>query len=295
MQMLLRKSCLFLTCGLLGASGVAAQSPAQNEPIVVEGTANLQKQIDRFIKNLTPAPIHGQLSRFETKVCPLAVGLGRDQGALVIARMRRVAEAAHIPLAKSNCRPNVILIVAADKRALLERLERERPYMFPDSWSLSRIHELERNPAPAAAWAIEGVTSADGQALNQGAEVAVNRTFRVGSRLTPSARPYFAAAVVVVQSNALDGLTTTQLADYAAMRAYVRTDPGKLDASTPGTILTLLDTPMGQPVPITLTAWDLSFLKSFYASRENSYSEYQRAQMKGAMKRELEHRQSTPP
>ena len=35
-------------------------------------------------------------------------------------------------------------------------------------------------------------------------------------------------SVVVVQASALDGLTTTQLADYAAMRAFVRTDPAKL-------------------------------------------------------------------
>jgi hypothetical protein len=45
---------------------------------------------------------------------------------------------------------------------------------------------------------------------------------------------------------------------------------------------------MGSAVPITLTEWDFTFLKSFYSSTKNMYAEYQRAQMKGIMKRELD-------
>ena len=289
--MVLRTPHALLVAGLIAASGAAAQTPPASEPIIVEGTANSDKQIDRFIRNLTPGPIHGQLSRFETKVCPLSVGLAPERNALVVDRMRHVAAAAGIPLAPADCRPNIIVIVTNNKADLIERLLRKRSYMFPDSWSMATIRAMERDPAPAAAWAIEGVTTAEGASLNYGTEVPVNRTARAASRLTPAARPYFAAAVVVVQANALAGLTTTQLADYAAMRTFVRTDPKKLDSSAPNSILTLLDTPMGQPVPVTLTAWDLSFLKSFYASRANAYAEYQRAQTKSLMKRELEKQQ----
>lgn len=282
---------LTLAGGLLAASPVAAQQASASEPIVVEGIANSQKQIDRFIKKLTPGPIHGQLSRFQTKVCPLSIGLTPERNALVVKRMRDVAAAARIPLAEPDCRPNIILIVTNNKAALIEQLLRKRSYMFPDAWSMATIHALERDPSPDAAWAIEGVTSAGGQPLNYGSEVPVNRTTRAASRLTTAVVPYFAAAVLVVQTNALDGLTTTQLADYAAMRTFVRTDPKLIDPSTPGTILTLLETPMGQPVPLTLTAWDLSFFKSFYATRPDVWSEYQRAQTRVLMTRELEKQQ----
>lgn len=280
-------------CGLAGASAASAQpAQPQSEPIVVEGVADSQKQIDHFIKQLTTAPIHGQLSRFETKICPLSVGLAPARNALVIGRMRRVTAAAGIPLAAPDCRPNVILIVTNNKSALLEQLFKKRSYMFPDSWSVSHIHELERDPAPALAWAIEGVTTADSAPLNYGSEVPLNRTTRAASRLTPAARPYFTASVVLVEAKALDGLTTTQLADYAAMRALAGIDPTKLDASAPTSILALLDTPMGQPVPLTLTSWDMSFLKSFYATRANAYAEYQRAQIKTFMNRDLERRRN---
>lgn len=295
--MIRRAHHVLAVCSILaGSVAVAASSSSisPNEPIIIEGTADAQKQIDRFIKNLTPAPIHGQLGRFETDVCPIAVGLAREQNDLIAERMRRVADAAGMPVAKSNCRPNVILIVTNNKAALIERLLRERAYMFPDSWSVSHIHELERDPAPAAAWAIENVVTADGMPVNYSFDAPVNRTTRADSRLVPSARPYFTASVVIVQASALEGLTTIQLADYAAMRGFVSTNPARLDSSTPASILTLLGTPMGSSVPITLTAWDLSFLKSFYATRRNAYIEYQRAQMKVLMKRDLEQQPQQP-
>lgn len=292
---MISRALFMLSCALAAgsaiASDVSSSASSSNEPIIIEGTADVQKQIDRFIKNLTPAPIHGQVGRFEGEVCPIAVGLAPGQDTVIADRMRRVARAAGIPVADGECHPNVILMVTNSKAALIERLLRERPYMFPDSWSIPRIHELERDPAPAAAWAIENVATADGMPVNYSFEAPINRTTRADSRLVPSARPYFTASVVIVQVSALSGLTTIQLADYAAMRGFASTDPARLDAGTPTSILTLLDTPMGQSVPVTLTAWDLSFPKSFYATRRNAYIEYQRAQMKELMKRDLAQQQ----
>jgi len=93
--------------------------------------------------------------------------------------------------------------------------------------------------------------------------------------------------VVVVQADAIVGLTTTQLADYAAMRAFVRTDPGKLTDAAANSILNVITTPMGEPVPLTLTAWDMSFLKAYYASRLNSFAANQRSEMRQKMSQDL--------
>ena len=41
-------------------------------------------------------------------------------------------------------------------------------------------------------------------------------------------------------------------------------------------------------MPESLTAWDVSFLKAYYSSATNKYAEYQRAQMKVLMKKDLE-------
>ena len=85
----------------------------------------------------------------------------------------------------------------------------------------------------------------------------------------------------------LVGLTPTQLADYAAMRSFVRTDPAKLAGSPAPSILKIIDAPADAAVPVTLTQWDLSFLKGVYASTANAYSASQRSEIRRSMGRDL--------
>ena len=90
--------------------------------------------------------------------------------------------------------------------------------------------------------------------------------------MVPSARPHFLGAIMVVDVDALAGLTPIQLADYAAMRGFAQTmleGPGRL--TTP-TILHVIDTPMGSKVPLTMTEWDFSFLKALYGSDGRNYA-----------------------
>jgi hypothetical protein len=264
-----------------------ARQPAGDQEIVVTGNANVERQLSEFVGALTQAPVAGQLSRFETDVCPTVVGVSPEHKAALVARMRTVAKAVGLAVGGPGCVPNVLVVVTADKRAFLEALRKKHAYYFGEM-STSAIKRLIAEPGPAAAWQVDGpLRNADGQELSDNAGVAVNRTTRIGSRLSAGARPQFAAAAVVVESKALEGLTTTQLADYAAMRAFTRADPSKLPVSTP-TILTILEAPMDSEVPITLTSWDLAFLRSFYAAPPNLTAASQRSQIRRGVKRELE-------
>lgn len=289
--------CAFLILSSAAASAEPPPTPREPSPIVVQGVHDRDKQIRSFIREMTPAPVHGQLSRFDAPVCPAAAGLPAEQSALVTARMRRVAAAAGMRVAKPGCDANVILIVTGDKNGLLKKLEKFRPEYFPADWSLFQVHDLEHDPSPVAAWQFEGRTWADGRPISDdiiasGTDYgALQRTIEPQSRLHPSARRDFLTSIVVVQRDALDGLTTTQLADYAAMRAFVRTDPKQVHAGA-DTILSVIDAPMGSAVPLTLTPWDLSFLRAFYASGKNSYAEYQRSEIQQLMKRELDKAQA---
>ena len=275
---------------LLPLAPAAAQETARapgDQEIVVTGNADVERQLTDFVGALTQTPGGGQLSRFETAVCPTAVGVSPTQKAAVIARMKVVAKAAGLDVGGASCTPNVLLIVVADKRAFLEALWAKHGYYFGDmsSWAVKR---LISRPGPATAWQVAGpLRNADGRELASNDGVAINRTTRPDSRLSASGRPQFAAAAVVVESKSLEGLTTTQVADYAAMRAYTRADPSKLPPSTP-TILGILDAPMDAEVPITLTDWDLAFLRSFYAAPSNLTAASQRSQIKRGVKRELE-------
>lgn len=174
------------------------------------------------------------------------------------------------------------------QKELIAELRSKYPAYF-EGLSEGDVRRLVRQPGPAAAWQIEGRVDRDGVELARDVltdQYVVDRT-DAPSRLTPSSRPHFVASVVVVEAKALDGLTVTQLADYAAMRAFARTDPKRLENSSAPTILTILDAPMDSSVPITMTEWDFGFLKALYSSDRNRYAGQQRNEIRSRLRDDL--------
>ena len=209
---------------------------------------------------------------------------------MVERRIRTVARAARIDVAGEKCTPNLLVIVTRDKAAFLDALFRRRPEYFGDL-TRSQRRALADPADPVAAWHVEGAPiNAEGQPLvyDSDAGYYVNRTTRPPSRLGFSSRPHFAAAIVVIEDRALDGLTTTQLADYAAMRTLVASDPARLGDSRAPTILRIIDAPMGAEIPITMTSWDFGILKSFYASNPLASAAAQRSEVRRRLGRALE-------
>jgi hypothetical protein len=272
-----------------GAPGLAQDVPSGTEqaPIVVEGR-NPDLAISELIESLPPAPPNGHISRFEHAACPAALGLPPAQKDFVVRRMRAVGTAAGVPMGHADCRPNVLLLVTADKRRLIEQLERHYP-TYLGELSSRQIARLAQSAEPAILWHLDGMTDVDGRQFDPpGGGAAVLRTTRAGSRLTDQVHMEYTGSILIVETRALPGLTTTQLADYAAMRTFTGADPSRLPNGGLPTILTLLNAPAGSEVPITLTSWDLAFLQSFYASDANVHAPSQRGQIQAGMRRALE-------
>src|SRR5690348_16375138 len=102
-------------------------------------------------------PATGQVpTRFTLPVCPGVFGLAPQQAAYVTGRMRQVAAAAAIPLAPAPCSPNAIVIVTANKGALIRGLEQHHNDYFPYEWNPRQVRALEADPYPAASWQFEG-------------------------------------------------------------------------------------------------------------------------------------------
>jgi hypothetical protein len=291
---------LALATLLLASAAQAQQAPAPggSEEIVVQGTRDQERQVDRFVDALTKAPAGGQLSRFDSAVCPAALGLPDYQNEAIVKRMRRVALAAGLHVARAGCQPNALLIVAVDKSDFMRALYNKRPDFFLDPYGWRR--RLVLDPGPVAAWQVEGVLDANGVPVSDAVRGARVTGYRMvvstdSSRLRPASRPYFTAGFVVVEMKALAGITTTQLADYAAMRIFTHSNPEQLKNSSAPTILKLLDTPMGGAAPITLTDWDLSFLKALYSSEPRQFANRQRSQIRHDVRHELAQKERVPP
>jgi len=265
---------------------VTGPSPPLSE-IVVTANPHREEQVRNFVKALTPAR-GGSIPRFIDAVCPGATGLGPAQKEAVIARFRTVATAAGIRVGKAGCVPNMFIIVTADKNAFIELLAKKRPGSF-GAMSGREIARLARTPGPAAAWQLEGPVNASGVPLrfDEATGAYVNSTTEAASSITVSAGRGFDAAALIVEVKALDGIRPVQLADYAAMRLLAKLDPARLPQRGPTTILTVLTTPMGSPIPITMSKWDLGFLRGLYAATSNLSPASQRSQIAGQVLRDL--------
>jgi hypothetical protein len=275
-----------------GGEAQQRQEPATSQTIVVQGVRDRNRQIDRFVHALTDAPIGGQISRFDAEFCPVALGLSEYQNSAITERMRRVAAAAGLRIGRAGCRPNAFLIVAGDKRGFLKALYKKRPDFFEnqDGWKRKLVIE----PGPVSAWHVEGLLDANGiQPIGAAGRDGEPLGYSVvnsmdSSRLLPASIPYFAAGFVVVEIEALRGISITQLADYAAMRIFTRFDPKALAKTSAPTILRLLETPFGGAAPITLTEWDMSFLKGLYSSDSRKFANRQRNEIRRSVRRDLD-------
>jgi hypothetical protein len=262
--------------------------PPAADTIVVEGARPGKHPARDFVQALTGVPSYGQIGRFHAPVCPVAMGLADAQNARIAARMRRVAAAARISLAPERCTPNLFVIVAPDKKAAITELNRRFPAYFTNR-SERQVRALAEAPGPATAWQVTSLLSADNQQLEKagGADYYIVRSANTPSRIRAASKPTFVASVVVIDVHAAAGLTLTQLADYAAMRTLADIDPGRAKIGVP-TILDVLAQPDDRPLPVTLTYWDLGFLKALYATDNAYLAGHQRGDMEVVLKKEVE-------
>ena len=285
---------MILAFALAGLTASPAQPQPQTSPadqaIVITGQKDTRKTVEQFVRSLTPTLWQGQISRFEHSVCPAVYGLAKPQTEAVVNRMRAVAKSVAITVDHEPCYPNVVVIATSDKKMLLDELERHRGEIF-GGMSRDEVRAMESDPEPAVAWQLRGAPiSASGVELVWDDKLGawVNRTTDASSHITESDRPQFDAAVVVVEKRALTGVTTTQLADYAIIRALTGADPAKLGNSGAPTILHVLDVPIGGTAPITMTKWDFAFLHGFYDVRRELRAGAQRSAIADSVAKTVE-------
>jgi hypothetical protein len=283
--------------GLLSALSLAAQAagvstaPQTNE-IVVEGEKQ-RTRVQKFVRQLTPAPFDGQLAKFLAPVCPASVGLLPQQNQQVEDRIRQVSKAIGADVASGNCTRNVLVLVVPNKKVAIQQLRQKRPELFGDLPS-AEIRRIEDVRGPVTAWQMIDVFGSDGMPLGSaridatGDDIRIVRVVGTPSRIRKLTVPQFRGSVLIVESHALDGISTRQLADYAVMRllASVREPSSALPADS---ILTLFNPGItGTTAPLSVTQWDYAFLKSYYASSNSVVASSERHEVEERMRKELQ-------
>lgn len=247
----------------------SAPAPEVESDITVTGRRPATKsEVSRQAEQITPRngnPRRNPLARFEKPVCPGVMGMPEQWAEQVVGRVRYVAGMAGLRLAPEGaCDPNVLIAFVPDADKGLEQVERAFPAMF------ARMSIRERERLRGETGAVRVVTASsertrDGfevpprQGSGSPPVVSVPLAF---SRIYLTTREDIESVVLLFEARAVDGMSLTQLADYAAMRGLAETRPPPEEVLAMETILTLFE---GDPSPPeALTDFDLAYLRSLY-------------------------------
>lgn len=211
--------------------------------------------------------------------------------------MRRVADAAGLPVAGERCRPNAVVFVVADRKKAINQWRLNRPDFFA-GLTLLQINALADGDGPVAAWQVVQVKGPDGRLVGKAAPGGTQLTRlesnhyeylivpgAEGSRQGRQIRIEFFGSFVLIEKSAIGNVSIGQLADYAAMRTFANTDPQAAVAQPLPTILSLF-TQSAEAAPLSVTRWDLSYLKALYDTRLESRAADQQREMAHSIKRD---------
>jgi hypothetical protein len=286
---------------LLYAAALAPPSPptaASDQTIIVTGAKPTPDAVARYVDSIT-ADIDGQIATFRQPICPAAFGLPEAYNRVIERRLREVTGQIGLRTAAAKCDPNLVVIVGEGGPALIERLRKDRPDAFA-GLEFAQVRDVAHQLGPVRTWHSVEPRGADGRPLERvsfldngtghllyiGEAYYQRATTSASSRIEQSVRQDIVRSFVQFDVDAIDGLTLTQIADYAAMVAFAITRV-PADFSGP-TILRLFDNSPNKGAPSRLTRWDIAYLRALYATNNSRPAHTQQAAIAGAIRRDLE-------
>jgi hypothetical protein len=211
------------------------------------------------------------LARFQDPLCPGIVGLALGSAQDMVSLIRENATSLGLSLAESEtCEPNLIVAVLDDPKGYANQLKARRPYLFKDLGREEKEAFFDA-AGPARSWARILTRTRDGLAIyeSNGLTSPEQATLMAAhSRVFVPTRRDVVFAIVLLDKKAVQGLTVTQVADYATMRGLGGTAAERLGGPR-DSVLNLFDSG-ADARPKGLTRSDQIFLQTLYSTMPNN-------------------------
>jgi len=247
------------------------------DTVTVEGQRNradLQRKVNTFLSSVIVHHHDWSFARWDQAVCLLVASLSHDEGEFMLTRLSAIVRAAGAPLAPETCKPNFFVVVSPEPAVLLRKWRHRDPHLFDNTFGEAKVKRFINTPRPIRVWYNAEFIGSDGttffaDSLPGGAVVGISglgqMTYPVnnrarGSRLLYDDVPAISTAIVIVDSNRIEGLKFGQLADYVALIGLAEVNLDK-DLGDVPTILHLFSARAGAKQQ-GLTPWDEAFLKA---------------------------------
>ena len=266
-----------------------AQSASGDEEVTVQGYRKAVTDIlrERFSQS------QSQLARFETKLCPMVIGMPTDWTANLTKLIRDNIVEFGGKLAEPGCTVNATVIFSDQPHEFIQAFAKKQPAYFV--MSPRELEQFTAAPRPVVSWHVTEVRSRDGQDMQGMREVTQSETVNVGgnsidvtrdsgaisakvnrqsaaTRLYTNVREDMLIAFVVVDRQQTPGRSMRQLADVATMHMLldIKQDAGTKDSTS---ILSLFEPrPEGVEPPARMSQIDRGIVEGLYSLKQNNRS-----------------------
>ncbi|WP_367160475.1 hypothetical protein ABUE34_03290 [Kozakia baliensis] len=290
---------LFAACTPVARADGTSQTKASHAVIASNGTINVhglsEEEIRHSVEQLTATPWYKQLSRWDTSLCPLIVGLPEPFKGIVFDHIQRTATMVMGTRPKHCTKNNAIIAVTQDGTQTFDEIYKRMPALgqgfdslgyfksdqtTPDKYDVS----LLREPRPVR-W-YRGVTTdlADGVVgrminLSNGRRVASIVSYGDRGILTQKDTiSRTSSLILIVDLPRAAGPTWGQLADYIAFVTLA--SPGLGETFSRTSIMSLFNGGHFQSTaPTRLTNFDIAMLKSLYKADNDVEAHDEQAQI----------------
>ena len=268
-----------LAIAAVAAAPSAAAPPEPGDQITV--TANrlrpeeLRDRADSFVRSVGVLNGEATLARWVEPVCPKALNLAPQYAALVEAKLRAIAAAARIPVARVPCRANIAVSFVPDGGALVRQIATRSFIPFARMPAVTRTALLDGN-APIRWWYATGREQKDGGPTSRSPPPILAGNGQGGGSVLPtldggSSKSYgdsllstatvrvLTGATVVVDITRTEGLPLDTVVAYAAMVSFAEIRAAEF--APPYSILGLFEPGSSARK---LSNWDSAFLTALY-------------------------------
>ena len=254
----------------------------------------MERRVWAFVSSSIREPFEASLARWNSPICPLVVGLPRQEDEFVRARLSEIAKAAGAHLAPQPCQANFAVIVTEEPDVVLKAWYKRDYHLFGDATE-NRINEWLKTPRVARVWYNTKNDSASGlpyasfvSGLSHGllasgyTNVPVDNN-DADSHLVFNAVRAFSSVIVAIDRGRTKGNNLKELADYAAMLGLAEIQLNADFGAAP-TILRLFSI-SEEAKPTGLSEWDATLLTGLYNTGQES--KMQRSLISQSMVRQL--------
>jgi hypothetical protein len=221
-----------------------------------------------FVEQIARAPRGQRLARWDREICIGAANLDPRYAQFMIDRVATRAAALGLEIEGPGCRPDVLIIGAANADALASGLVDEHPQAFRPSqngtdFGSAALRDFRTSDAPVRWWHVSLPVSIDtGEAaIAVDGEDPPQVAVREVSRMRSNVREDLRQVIVILDTARIGRVEFGALSDYVAMVALAQIDP-RADIGGYPTILDLFGSPPERPTGFTV--WDEAYLRGLY-------------------------------